>query len=125
MSRPLGHVQIAILASLVEHRIWSRRGLGGWLWDTPGNTERVLDSLVKRGFAAQNGNTYIPTAAGKKSIKIQKVKSEIRLLENMNYDQVCDSFGSGYGGDSGFCFEMRDRNLSILRKKLRKLEKTT
>ena len=69
MARKLGKVQIEVLDSLIEFGIWSRRGLGGWLWDTPGNTDRVLDSLVKRGLAAQNGDSYIPTSTGIEKLK--------------------------------------------------------
>lgn len=47
--RPLGKVQQAVLRSLREHGRWSRGC--GWLWDTHGNTARVLDTLVNRGLA--------------------------------------------------------------------------
>lgn len=73
--RKLGHVQVSVLESLVEHKIWSRRGLGGWLWDTPSNTERVMDSLVKRGLATMNGNTYLPTEQGTAALAEMKKKA--------------------------------------------------
>lgn len=76
--RPLGETQRSILSSLVEHKGWHGWGWGcGWLWDTPSNTTRLLNSLVKRGLAeiekvevTSHGRNYTydfyrPTEAGR------------------------------------------------------------
>jgi len=47
--RPLGDSQQWMLDALRKHGRWSRNC--GWLWDTPSGTERILDSLVRRGLA--------------------------------------------------------------------------
>jgi hypothetical protein len=47
--RKLGKVQQNVYESLKRHGSWS---LGcGWVWDTPSNTMRVMDSLVRAGYA--------------------------------------------------------------------------
>ncbi len=48
----LGCVQADVLKSLQEHGYWSRVGCG-WLWDTWSNTERIMESLVRRGLATK------------------------------------------------------------------------
>lgn len=45
--RPLGDVQKEVLRCLREHGGWPGRG---WLWDTTSNTERICESLVRRGL---------------------------------------------------------------------------
>ncbi len=49
MRRKLGKVQQDVLASLKEHGSWHLHC--GWVWDTPSNTLRVMDSLVRAGYA--------------------------------------------------------------------------
>lgn len=47
--KKLGSVQQDVLTSLRSHGSWS---LGcGWVWDTPSNTMRIMDSLVRAGYA--------------------------------------------------------------------------
>jgi hypothetical protein len=47
--RKLGRVQQDVYAALKLHGSWS---LGcGWLWDTYSGTQRVMDSLVRAGYA--------------------------------------------------------------------------
>jgi hypothetical protein len=43
----LGERQRICLQSLRRHGHWP----GGWLWDNASGTKRILDSLVKKGFA--------------------------------------------------------------------------
>lgn len=50
--RKLGTTQENVLRCLKEHKSWHRGG--GWYWDTDRNTERVLDSLVKRGLVSKD-----------------------------------------------------------------------
>ena len=52
----LGSVQQAVLRALAEHGRWDTSALygttgAGWMWDTPSNTLRVMESLVARGVA--------------------------------------------------------------------------
>jgi hypothetical protein len=56
--RKLGEVQESVLACLKEHGSWSAGC--GWMWETTSITERVLNSLVKRGLAATKV-TKLPT----------------------------------------------------------------
>lgn len=49
--KKLGPVQRDVLQALKDHGSWSPGILSGWLWDTPGNTKRIMDSLVRAGFA--------------------------------------------------------------------------
>jgi hypothetical protein len=70
MSRPLGEKQEKVLASLRRHKSWSVKG--GWIWDTPSGTKKILDSLVARGFAkivsGENGeDKYLPVDSEFKS----------------------------------------------------------
>jgi hypothetical protein len=47
--KKLGRLQQEVYAALKRHGSWS---LGcGWLWDTYSGTRRVLDSLVRAGYA--------------------------------------------------------------------------
>jgi len=48
MSRPLGKTQQAVLEALKRAGGWSE--LSGWHWGGAGATERVLDTLVRRGL---------------------------------------------------------------------------
>lgn len=49
---PLGREQLGVLKSLRDHGRWSRGC--GWIWSTHGKTERILDSLVKRGLVIKS-----------------------------------------------------------------------
>jgi len=44
--RRLGGIQEGVLKALITHGGYP----GGWVWDTRKHTEKVLDSLVKRGL---------------------------------------------------------------------------
>jgi len=47
--RPLGKTQQSVLKALVSHYgHWSRAS--GWVWTTANQTERILQSLEKRGL---------------------------------------------------------------------------
>ena len=63
----LGTIQADVLKSLQDHGYWSRVGCG-WLWDTPSNTERIMESLVRRGLAAKTTEgkrvVYKPATTG-------------------------------------------------------------
>lgn len=50
----------------------------------------------------------------------ESLEREIERFENMSYDQICDTFGSGRtGGEGDFCMEMYHRHLVQLRKELK------
>lgn len=51
MARKLGEVQEVNLRNLRERGEWHRGTW--WLWDTLSNTERIMESLVKRGLATK------------------------------------------------------------------------
>lgn len=75
--RKLGKNQESILRALVENRRWHAIGFGcGWIWSTPRETERLLDTLVKRGLAKrvlENGAlVYRPTDEGKTHVEAAK-----------------------------------------------------
>lgn len=57
--RKLGKVQLDVLASLRHYGFWHARC--GWVWDTLGNTQRVMDSLVRAGYATRSGIVYRPS----------------------------------------------------------------
>lgn len=56
MARPLGKTQEDVLRALRSHGSWSRGC--GWCWDTRSGTERVLDSLVRRGLVVNGQSPY-------------------------------------------------------------------
>jgi hypothetical protein len=58
MPRPLGKNQKGVLQSLRDHGSWHTGA--GWYWDTFANTERILDSLVKRGLVVRTIETPVP-----------------------------------------------------------------
>lgn len=47
--RAMGVTQTSVLESLRKHKYW-HAGCG-WVWTTPRSTQRVMESLVKRGVA--------------------------------------------------------------------------
>jgi DNA-binding PadR family transcriptional regulator len=48
--RPLGDNQRSVLNCLKRHGYY-RRG-GAWIWNSHSGTEKILDSLVRRGLVA-------------------------------------------------------------------------
>ena len=52
----LGRGQLGVLCSLRDFKSWNARG-AGWVWSTPSGTERILDSLVKKGLATKSIET--------------------------------------------------------------------
>ena len=63
--RPLGTVQRGCLDALFQHRSWRENGvLSGWVWGTPSQTEKALDSLVKRGLVVKTGDKYTLSKVG-------------------------------------------------------------
>jgi hypothetical protein len=48
LSQRLGTTQADVLRALRRHGFYAA-GACGWVWSTPTETVRVLDSLVKRG----------------------------------------------------------------------------
>lgn len=48
--RRLGPVQRDVLDALERHGSWSP-SVHNWLWDTMSNTRRIMDSLVRAGYA--------------------------------------------------------------------------
>lgn len=72
--RKLGSTQKSVLGALKAHGFWSECGCG-WVWDTPGHTIRILESLVKRGLVQKSQNkekrrhyTYQLTKAGRQEL---------------------------------------------------------
>jgi len=69
----LGSTQKSVLRSLTQHSGFWHRGCG-WLWDTYSGTERVLDSLVRRGLVDRSlresrlGYRYDINDAGKRAV---------------------------------------------------------
>ncbi len=57
----LGVNQRGVLSSLREHGSWNYNALNGWLWDTPSNTKKILDTLVKRDLVHEEQGVYTPT----------------------------------------------------------------
>lgn len=58
-NKRLGKTQKLVLESLKEHGAWGYSGCG-WLWDTWGNTKRIMDSLVAKGYATLEAGIYRP-----------------------------------------------------------------
>lgn len=56
--RKLGRVQREVLESLKHHGSWHPRC--GWLWNNPSGTLRLMNSLVRAGYAVVEGKTYRP-----------------------------------------------------------------
>lgn len=50
MKQKLGRVQVEVLKSLRRFGKWTPRGIGGWVWDTPSRTLRIMESLERRGL---------------------------------------------------------------------------
>lgn len=46
----LGKVQKGVLDSLRRHGYWENHYSCRWVWFTPSETERILDSLLKKGL---------------------------------------------------------------------------
>ena len=63
MVRPLGGTQQEVLRSLRNHGYWHYSRCG-WYWDTLGNTEKVLDSLVRRGLVTKDGDGFYRPVEG-------------------------------------------------------------
>lgn len=47
--RPIGEIQLGVLDALDEHGGWEPGC--GWVWTTHAQTQKVLDTLVRRGLA--------------------------------------------------------------------------
>lgn len=82
--RKLGKVQQDVLASLKRHGSWSRGC--GWLWDTPSNTQRVMDSLVHAGYAAVTADQRrytptVPTVEPKRVMRVAVILSDGRAVD--------------------------------------------
>lgn len=58
-TRPLGKTQIGVLRALAGRTDLSDRPRpypgGGWIWDTPSHTVRILESLTGRGLVDVTG----------------------------------------------------------------------
>ena len=58
----LGSKQKYILSALIHHGYWGP--LCGWVWDSKANTQKVLESLVKKSLVRRVKLYYYPTALG-------------------------------------------------------------
>ena len=63
---PLGENQLHMLRSLVERGSWFKGTW--WLWMTPSDTRRLLDSLCRRGLAQLRDGTYTASEAGRRQV---------------------------------------------------------
>jgi len=54
--RKLGEVQKTVLAAISKSKVW-HPGCR-WVYGTPSETKRVLNSLVRIGLVSQDGSTY-------------------------------------------------------------------
>lgn len=80
--RKLGKVQRDVYNSLKSHGQWHPRC--GWLWDTPSNTRRLMDSLVRAGYARvvdDNGQRVYRPADPKAPVKSAVVLSDGRVVD--------------------------------------------
>lgn len=57
-AKSLGKLQSNVLSSLVVHKGWQERC--GWVYGTPLNTRKILDTLVTRGFVRCEDGFYTP-----------------------------------------------------------------
>lgn len=58
----LGKNQRGLLLNLRDRGSWHTSDNGcSWLWDTPSNTKKILDTLVKRGLVHEEHGVYTPT----------------------------------------------------------------
>jgi hypothetical protein len=53
---PLGETQKIVLSVLRDRGSWHRNA--GWHWNGPARTEKLLETLVKRGLVVREGTTY-------------------------------------------------------------------
>lgn len=83
MSRGLGKVQKSVLCCLEEHGSWHDAGCG-WVWNSVGGTELILQGLERRGLVKSTTRhpkrgevyrrregitTYKLTAAGRRELQ--------------------------------------------------------
>lgn len=54
--KKLGIKQSKVLSALIEHKGWQKNC--GWIYDTSGGTQRVMDSLVKASYAVNQDGYY-------------------------------------------------------------------
>lgn len=74
--RPLGDNQRGVLRSMINYgRNGEWHASCGWYWGTHSGTQRILESLVKRGLVERFGdrhygyNRYVITPAGREAAK--------------------------------------------------------
>ena len=78
--RKLGSEQKEILlfmasvapGALADHARWPG---GGWTWDTPSNTLRLLKGLEGRGYAKEEGGVFTLTDAGREHAQALRKES--------------------------------------------------
>lgn len=65
-STPLGYRQVEVLRTLKYMGSWTYNpGInGGWVYDTPTGTKRIMKTLVRRGLAMQDEHTFTITPQG-------------------------------------------------------------
>lgn len=82
--RKLSKIQQDVLALLRSHGLWSRGC--GWLWSTNGNTQRLMDSLVRAGYATSTDEpgwgdaVYRPVASTKTKPAARPARGRAVLL---------------------------------------------
>lgn len=79
MKGKIGKTQLNILESIDYHKGWYPSC--GWIWDNSSSTEKILNSLVRRGLVDLNEDVrrrrrYTLNAAGKEVLdELSKVRS--------------------------------------------------
>jgi len=68
----LGKTQEAILRALKQHKGWYRGA--GWRWSSTGETERLLETLVKRGLVVAVEETFSPGVGPSYVTKVYRPK---------------------------------------------------
>lgn len=77
MKGKIGKNQAGILRALNEHGQWSR--LSGWLWSTASETERLLDSLVRRGLVTKTQEPRM-TLGGTRTVTVYRPTEREKAL---------------------------------------------
>jgi len=80
--RKLGSVQQGVYDMLKRQGRWHPNA--GWLWDTPSNTRRLMDSLVRAGYARwfdDHGQRVVLPVDPKAAVKSAVVLSDGRVVD--------------------------------------------
>lgn len=67
----LGTNQAGMIWAMNDHNGWNPNARPGWIWNTPGGTQKIVDSLVKRGLVEYDNDLgrYMLTETGKSEVR--------------------------------------------------------